>query len=470
MFRNLFGKSKKQKEAEILVEENKKLQKGHLEAAQKTAKQGDKYLAIASETVEISKLLDAKSGQLVEQNNQLLMLIAQNDAVKKSLAEREVVLREKEDDLGERGKEIRRQEIYLEARKAEARRQDADIKRRDEGLESERTDIRQREGDAKKLAEASEKARKSYESRKQKLDEQEGQLKDLEGRLSSESRDFEKRKEEAQSILKKAETADVELAEKERDFEKKRAEIERSLTEKIEEYNRKLADLETAGNTVASVQFDKSEEGKSAKIVVQEAIRQAKKTLEEGAEHFSKLLDKYGKGSHAGFATPISEIDKGLKTLRSHRNTIKEHAEAHRHLGLTEISDVIDSYLTDADRCRKSWELSEAFRHICHGLATCQNYELLLKILNEFFEESDEASSASSEEADEPDYYQILGVAEDASKKDIHAAYRRKAKEWHPDRNPDGVEKMKEINQAKEVLLDEEKRKAYNERRKQKRQ
>lgn len=62
------------------------------------------------------------------------------------------------------------------------------------------------------------------------------------------------------------------------------------------------------------------------------------------------------------------------------------------------------------------------------------------------------------------DYYAILGVSRDAKTSDIRKAYRKLAKELHPDVNkaPDAEEKYKEINEAYEVLKDKDKRAKYD--------
>ena len=63
------------------------------------------------------------------------------------------------------------------------------------------------------------------------------------------------------------------------------------------------------------------------------------------------------------------------------------------------------------------------------------------------------------------DYYKILGVSKTATEKDIKTAYRKHARKYHPDLNPDNKEaeiKFKEINEANEVLNDPENRKKYD--------
>lgn len=62
------------------------------------------------------------------------------------------------------------------------------------------------------------------------------------------------------------------------------------------------------------------------------------------------------------------------------------------------------------------------------------------------------------------DYYKILGITIAASQTEIKSVFRKLAVFWHPDRNsnPIALQKMQELNEAYEILSDEDKRKVYD--------
>ena len=63
------------------------------------------------------------------------------------------------------------------------------------------------------------------------------------------------------------------------------------------------------------------------------------------------------------------------------------------------------------------------------------------------------------------DYYEILEVTRSASEEEVKRSYRKLAVKYHPDKNPDdphAEEKFKELGEAYDVLMDVEKRSAYD--------
>lgn len=65
------------------------------------------------------------------------------------------------------------------------------------------------------------------------------------------------------------------------------------------------------------------------------------------------------------------------------------------------------------------------------------------------------------------DYYAILDLGSDASPAEVTRAYRRKAQQWHPDRNPapEAADQFRDAQEAYETLADAQRRHAYDENR-----
>ena len=59
-------------------------------------------------------------------------------------------------------------------------------------------------------------------------------------------------------------------------------------------------------------------------------------------------------------------------------------------------------------------------------------------------------------------YYELLGVTPDSDMAEIKSAYRKLARKFHPDVNPDGMSKFKDISRAYDVLSNIERRKRYD--------
>lgn len=402
-------------------------------------------------------------------NEELTKLVSDNEKTKNILLERENKIRAINDELEERKKEVRKEEIVIEARKADLRKKEQIAEEKDKQLTSEETKVKEREFLAQQVKTESEAEKIKYQTLFNELENEKEIIKSLKEEALQKNIDADNKSAKANSIFEKARIIDEEIKEKQTKFEEYRDQIETSLNEKIAEYDRKLEDLSSLNNLVNDIKYDDSKDGKAAKIVVKEAIRQAKKALTDVKTKFEQLDEKYSSGTFKGFSTPIDEIDNCYKDLKAQYQQIKDHINANATLPISVSMwlESIEENIIKADTSIKSWEFSEAFRNIVLGLSTCKNYELLLKILNDWDSKST-GEENTSEDDEFIDCYKIFEIDPNASFEEIKKQYKELAKKYHPDKAPEDKQaefhlKMIQINIAYEILSNPEKRKVYNE-------
>jgi DNA repair exonuclease SbcCD ATPase subunit len=392
-------------------------------------------------TLEITRQNSELMRQNYELNKRLEKLVEENKVKENILLERENKIKISEDDIEERKKKIRQEEIILEARKAENRKKEQEISDHDIEVKGRET-----ETEAEKVKSESEEMKEKYQTLFDELEGQKENISNLEKESVRKASLAAEKEASANDIFEKAKTIDDDIKAKEAEFESRREEIESSLKAKIEEYDRKLEDINNSQEFLDNIKFDDTEDGKAAKIVVKEAIRQAKKLLADIKTQFDELDEKYCEGTFKGFSTPISEIDKSFEELKVQYQQIKEHIESNS--GLPDSIDKwlgsIEDYINNADKNIKSWEFSESYRNIIFGLSTCKNYELLLTILNEWAGGEANTEEENMQEEEFIDWYEILEVSIDATPKEIKKKYRELMKKYHPDQSKDESEDNKE--------------------------
>ncbi len=98
------------------------------------------------------------------------------------------------------------------------------------------------------------------------------------------------------------------------------------------------------------------------------------------------------------------------------------------------------------------------------GLATSPGRRARLRFRSIPRYETKEVPASPDDRRPLADYYFVLGVPPDATETELHAAWRRQLKYWHPDRgnHPDALEHAKLINKAHEVLTNSTKRAVYD--------
>jgi DNA repair exonuclease SbcCD ATPase subunit len=425
---------------------------------------------LQEENKNVQKRINEIASENLSINKELKELVSENEKTKNILLERENKIRITQENLEERQKELRKEEIFSEARKAELRKREQTLQDREGIVEAASLQAIEREHDAEMAERLAEDEKIKYENSFKELESQKEHIDLLEAEAISKMNEAIRKEEMASSIYEKAKIIDEEMKEKETAFEKNRLEIVSSLEEKIAEYERRIQDLEGVRNLIDDVKFDESADGKAAKIVVKEAIRQAKKVMTDFMLKFNELDEKYCDGTFKGFSTPLDQIDTNFSILKSQYEMIKDHMETHElPSSAKKWLENIEDCIIKADTCKKSWEFSEAFRYILFGLSACKNFELLLNILNEWGGETQEESSETVED-DFIDWYLIFEVNEHVTIDGLRKQYRLLVLKYHPDKNPDSedecTEKMILINKAKEILFDELLRKEFDEKRK----
>lgn len=464
---SFFTKRKHQKESELSVREqavaqkeekvgqqSEQLQQGTL----KVAATNEELVKLTQENTALGKSLDAKGGQIVA-------LVREYDNKNKSLLQKETILLKKEqllkedkEDFEERNKSLRIDEIDIAARKADVRRRESEVNKRDEGLEAERKNIKEREAAAKKLSDSARTIKEDMRVKKEKLEEKKRELRDEEEKLAAKSSELAAKESDLEKRIADIQRQEEKFSSKEESLR----EIQRRLEEKIKE-------IEVNKATFDNIKFDAGEEGKSAKITVQEAIRKGKNLLQDQVQEFENLQEKYCEGTFKGFSIPVDEIDSKLEELKNYFKQIASHAENYPFM--KKLVEEILSHLENAQKNRKSYDFAECYSEICYGLAKSKSYEVLLHIIEDMQggDSAEGEDNNPSEDEEEPDWYEILGVNEDATEAEIRNAARKKTKECHPDKGGSD-EKMAQINKAREILLDTGKRNAYNARRKERKQ
>jgi len=395
-------------------------------------------------------------------NERLTNLVAENKRRENILLEREhniriseEKIREQNNDIEERQNEVRKLEYLYKAREAEIRSKEAKVSSYEE-------DVKKRETEAKETKLEANKTKDKYQELFEEIESQKDNITHLEKEAARKNKEATEKENISNSIFERAKVIDEEIKEKEEKFETERAEIENSLNEKIAEYDRKLADMENIKKFIDNVKFDESEDGKKAKIVVKEAIHLAKKQLGDMKMKFDELDEKYCGVTFKGFSTPISEIEKSFEELKTQYQQVKEHFDKNAPSLPNCVNnwlEAIEEYIDKADKNIKSWEFSEAYRNMIFGLSSCKNYELFLNILDELMN-----NNSTSQEFE--NWYEILGVGKEATQDEIKKAHRQKRKEYHPDKceqTDENKEMYLRIQEAYEILSDENKRREFDE-------
>ncbi|MBR4916960.1 MAG: DnaJ domain-containing protein [Fibrobacter sp.] len=484
-----FGKRRKE-QAQQEREQIKRVKKTERNLS-KSAAINQRTTDLLAQTLESKK--DLQQG-IDEFNNQVAdfqKTVDENRSLQVELQQQQNRLADWEENLKNRQEDNRKEEISLHIRSESIKKDEERVAKKDADLDAERQNIKDERSAMKDRVAKAEKAEEKFNREKKAYEDKQKDADALKDEYKAKITDLESREKECAEKEASIASRLAEVEEKERAFEsrergrreafdaekehweKDRAEIENNLNEKIKEYDRKMADMDAATETLDNIAFDDSEDGKKAKIVVKETIRVSIKALEDSIQKFRELDEKYASGTFKGFSVPIDEINVAYEELKSQYAAIKEHAES-TGLDFSIWLDKIESNILEADKNIKSFLFAEGYRHTIEGLSYCKGYEDIIKLLNDYAGSSEEPASESKDD-DWEDYYSFLYESDyddtcDYTKykqPELEKRFKKMAKKYHPDKaseenREEYTEHFKKLNEIWSILSDAEKRSAYD--------
>lgn len=476
-------------------------QREYNKKVKKTERNLDKTIAIEKRTVSLQEDFNIKVENFSQEVKEFQKKVEENQKLQSQLQEKELFLNERERDLDKNKKDLderieanRKEEMTLHIRSETIKQEEKRLNKKDRDLDDERENIKNERENIKEKEKKSKIAEEKAEKSKEKYDEKykeaesskknyEDKIKDLETREKEckiNEADIRKRLEDLitkeSNFATQEETLRKEFEEKQSKWEEERVEIETKLNEKIKEYDRKMADIDAMSETLDNINFDDSEDGRKAKIVVKEAIRVGIGTLEDTLQKFKELDEKYASGTFKGFSVPIDEISQTNEELKTQYEGIKNHAES-----LEDMDNLFDTWIekietciAEADKNYKSHYFAESYRKSVEGLAYCQGYIDMVNIFNDFSGNS-QSDDSQTDDVEWFDYYEFLfgeefddlGDISNIKIEVIKKQYRKMVKEYHPDKAPEYKKeeyeyKMKKLNEIWEILKDENRKAEYD--------
>ncbi|MBK8396079.1 MAG: hypothetical protein IPL26_12695 [Leptospiraceae bacterium] len=229
-------------------------------------------------------------------------------------------LRKEKKDLEERLGNLRKEEILLETRKSEFTRNLNEFQKDKATILDIESKFEEKDSKLKEWE-------YGLENKENLLKEKEEYLENQENLFHEEKVTFDE--------LKESISEEKEILEEEREsFFTDSKELKDKLEERIREYEIKLSEIEHLKTTVDLFKKDKSKEGKEAKLVVQEAIRQMQKVCKDMLSRTEELEEKYCDGSFKGFALPLDQIENKIEELKNHLEEIYSYSKDNPHIPL----------------------------------------------------------------------------------------------------------------------------------------